>query len=178
MVMQLWNIYRSRAIGFWLQVNGVKVIPNLRFGDRRTYRICCDGIEKHCVIAVGSHGNLKLVQGREIFLKGLDVVVHGNPNTVSVMKNGDWVELDHRRLAKFLKSDRGYSKGNIRLISCSTGKESKGFAQNLANKMGVSVMAPSDTLYIYPNGKVVIGPNQFKNTGKWITYHPERKDRK
>lgn len=107
-----------------------------------------------------------------------DVVVHGNPNTVSVMKNGNWVELDHRRLAKFLKSDSGYSKGNIRLISCSTGKESKGFAQNLANKMGVSVMAPSDTLYIYPNGKVVIGPNQFKNTGKWITYHPERKYKK
>ena len=75
LVMQLWNIYRSRAIGFWLQVNGVKVIPNLRFGDRRTYRICCDGIEKHCVIAVGSHGNLKLVQDREIFLKGLDGVV-------------------------------------------------------------------------------------------------------
>lgn len=69
---------------------------------------------------------------------------------------------DHRRLAKFLKSDCGYSKGDIRLISCSTGKEFKGFAQNLANKMGVSVMAPSDTLYIYPNGKVVIEPNQFK----------------
>jgi hypothetical protein len=46
------------------------------------------------------------------------------------------------------------------------------------NKMGVSVMTPSDTLYIYPNGQVVIGPNQFKNTGKWITYHPERKGRK
>lgn len=107
-----------------------------------------------------------------------DVVVHGNPNTVAVMKNGEWVELDHRRLAKFLKSDSGYSKGNIRLISCSTGKDPNGFAQNLANKMGVSVMAPSDTLYIYPNGKVVIGPNQFKNTGKWVVYHPGRKGKK
>ena len=29
-VMQLWNIYRSRAIGVWLQKNGVKVIPNVR----------------------------------------------------------------------------------------------------------------------------------------------------
>ena len=53
----------------------MKVIPNLRVGDRRTYRSCCDGIEKNCVIAVGSHGNLKLVLDREIFLKGLDVVV-------------------------------------------------------------------------------------------------------
>ena len=37
--------------------------------------ICCDGIEKHCVIAVGTHGNIKLVKEREIFLKGLDAIV-------------------------------------------------------------------------------------------------------
>lgn len=107
-----------------------------------------------------------------------DVVVHGKSDAVSVMRNGKWIDLDHRRLAKFLKNDKGYSKGNIRLISCSTGKDAKGFAQNLANKMGVSVMAPSDTLHIYPNGKTVIGPNPFKNTGRWIVYNPERKGKK
>ena len=74
-VMQLWNIYRSRAIGHWLQTNGVRIIPNIRYGDRRTYRICCDGISKHCVIAVGSHGTLRNLRDRSIFLKGLDVVV-------------------------------------------------------------------------------------------------------
>lgn len=76
LAMQIWNIYRSRAIGHWLQKNGIKVIPNIRFGDRRTYRICCDGIQKHCVIAVGTHGNLKLLEDREIFLKGLDIIVN------------------------------------------------------------------------------------------------------
>lgn len=75
-VMQLWNIYRSRALGHWLQSNGVKVIPNIRFGDKRTYKICCVGIEKHCVIAIGSHGNLKQIEDREIFLKGIDVVIN------------------------------------------------------------------------------------------------------
>lgn len=74
-VMQLDNIYRSRAIGNWLQQNGVKIIPNLRFGDQRTYKICCDGIEEHCVIAVGSYGTLRYVEDRKIFLEGLDVVV-------------------------------------------------------------------------------------------------------
>ncbi|MGN0420746.1 MAG: DUF4417 domain-containing protein [Acetatifactor sp.] len=74
LAMQIWNIYRSRAIGHWLQVNGIGVIPNIRFGDRRTYRICCDGIQKHCVIAVGSHGNLRIVEDRQTFLKGLDAV--------------------------------------------------------------------------------------------------------
>ena len=85
LAMQVWNIYRSRAIGFWLQINGVKVIPNIRFGDRRTYHICCDGIEKHCVIAIGSHGNIKIRQDREIFLKGIDVVVNRlQPTTIVI----------------------------------------------------------------------------------------------
>ncbi|MDD6711516.1 MAG: DUF4417 domain-containing protein [Sharpea porci] len=84
-VMQLWNIYRSRAIGFWLQSNGVTVIPNIRFGDRRTYHICCDGIEKHCVIAIGSHGNLKIIEDRRIFLEGLDSIVKRlQPSTIVV----------------------------------------------------------------------------------------------
>ncbi len=74
-VMQLWNIYRSRAIGHWLQENGINVIPNIRFGDRRTYRACCQGIEKQSIIAIGSHGNLKCRADRDIFLDGLDTVV-------------------------------------------------------------------------------------------------------
>ncbi|MDO4939250.1 MAG: DUF4417 domain-containing protein [Lachnospiraceae bacterium] len=73
--MQIWNIYRSRAIGHWLQINGVNVIPNIRYGDRRTYRICCDGISKNCIIAVGTHGTLKHAADREIFSEGLDIVI-------------------------------------------------------------------------------------------------------
>lgn len=75
LVMQLWNIYRSRAIGTWLQANGVKVIPNVRFGDRRTFKVCTDGLPKHSVIAVGTHGTLKNKIDHEIFIKGLDVVI-------------------------------------------------------------------------------------------------------
>ncbi|MDO4961410.1 MAG: DUF4417 domain-containing protein [Eubacteriales bacterium] len=74
-VMQLWNIYRSRAIGFWLQQNGIRVIVNIRYADQRTYRCCCDGISKHCVIAVGTHGIIKNKEDRRYFCEGLDVVV-------------------------------------------------------------------------------------------------------
>ena len=74
-VMQLWNIYRSRAIGHWLQVNGVTVIPNIRYGDKRTYKCCCDGIQTHCVIAVGSHGTIKNKLDRKIFVDGLEIVI-------------------------------------------------------------------------------------------------------
>jgi hypothetical protein len=112
-----------------------------------------------------------------------DVAVHGSKNSISVFrkeqKNGQLVEkeivLDQRRLAKFLKHDKGYSSGKIRLLSCETGSESGSFAQNLANKLGVIVRAPSDKLHIYPTGKMVIGPNQFTNSGRWIDYYPAGK---
>lgn len=107
-----------------------------------------------------------------------DVAVHGNPNNIAVMHNGKEIIMDHRRLANFLKSDSGYQGGKIRLLSCGTGKNPKGFAQNLANKMGVIVRAPSDTLFIYPNGKTVIGSNPLKNTGHWIDFKPERRSKK
>ena len=83
--MQIWNIYRSRAIGSWLQLNEIKVIPNIRFGDKRTYAICCDGIQKHSVIAVGTHGNLKSENNRKVFLEGFnEVILKLQPSTVIV----------------------------------------------------------------------------------------------
>ncbi|MBO4459234.1 MAG: DUF4417 domain-containing protein [Clostridiales bacterium] len=74
-VMQLWNIYRSRAIGAYFQTNGIKVIPNVRFGDRRTYHCCCDGLPQQSVIAVGTHGTLKNLSDKEIFIEGLEAIV-------------------------------------------------------------------------------------------------------
>ncbi len=74
LVMQLWNIYRSRAVGSWLQINEVKVIVNVRWGDERTWHVCCDGISPGCTIAVGSHGTLRGFEDRRCFVDGLDEV--------------------------------------------------------------------------------------------------------
>ena len=75
LVMQLWNVYRSRAIGCWLQRNGIKVIANVRWGDRRTHRVCCDGISRGCTIAVGTVGALRGTEDRLYFTEGLAYVV-------------------------------------------------------------------------------------------------------
>lgn len=85
LVMQQWNIYRSRAIGHWLQENNVFVIPNIRFGDERTYEVSCAGIQKHGTIAVGSHGCIKLLSDRSYFVGGLEYVVSRlEPSTLVV----------------------------------------------------------------------------------------------
>ena len=110
-----------------------------------------------------------------------DVAIHGAPGYVSVFRktgnDEERIDLNHRSLAKFLKHDKGYTGGKIRLLSCKTGSASGTFAQDLANKLGVVVRAPSDTLHIFPNGRTVIGPNIFTNSGRWIDYYPKGRKR-
>ncbi len=85
LAMQIWNIYRSRAIGHWLQNNGIPVIVNVRWADYRTHRLCCAGVPKHSVIAVGSHGCIKIHREQEYFVKGLEyAVTELKPETILV----------------------------------------------------------------------------------------------
>lgn len=75
LVMQQWNTYRNRAIGHWLQTNGIPVICNVRWGDERTYDFCCDGVPRDSIIAVGSHGCIKVREDRSYFEAGLAYIV-------------------------------------------------------------------------------------------------------
>lgn len=70
LAMQIWNTYRNRALGYWLEKNNIKVIPNVRWGDERTFEFCFDGIRKESIISVGTYGNIKHTSDREYFLDG------------------------------------------------------------------------------------------------------------
>ena len=41
----------------------------------RTYHCCCDGIAKHSVIAIGTHGIIKTKEDRHYFCEGLNIVI-------------------------------------------------------------------------------------------------------
>ena len=85
LVMQLWNTYRSRAIAVWLQNNGVEVIPNIRFGDERTFSFCFDGVEENKTVAVGTHGCIKRKEDKIFFKIGLARMVQRlSPKTIIV----------------------------------------------------------------------------------------------
>lgn len=97
--------------------------------------------------------------------------MHGSENAVWVNRGGQWIELGHRDLANFLKS-QGWNGEAIRLISCSTGACPTGVAQNLANKLGVEVIAPNDKVWVWTNGAIHIGPDEFTSTGQWVKFTP------
>ena len=78
LAVQITNIYRSRAIGYYMQKRGIYVIPNVRWGDERTYttkffpeRIAFSGIEKNSIVAVGAYGQLQNKVNRYYFTEGM-----------------------------------------------------------------------------------------------------------
>jgi hypothetical protein len=81
--MQIWNTYRNRALAYWLQSNGVAIIPNIRWGDERTYAFAFEGIEKGGTVAVSTNGTLRNKTDRNYFTKGLTKMVEVlKPDTV------------------------------------------------------------------------------------------------
>lgn len=85
LVMQKWATYQGKAIGVWLQKEGVEVIPNVRFADERSYDFCFDGVEKNSTVAIGTYGCIKRLMDRAYFEKGLQQMVKRlQPQTIIV----------------------------------------------------------------------------------------------
>lgn len=98
-----------------------------------------------------------------------DVALHGTPKNVEFF--GELI--DAKTLAKIIRNRKDYSKGSkVRLLSCSTGKitdTANCFAQQLANALGVEIEAPTDDIFVYPNGDFIIGK---KNNGEMKIFYP------
>ena len=76
-----------------------------------------------------------------------------------------------------IRHSEGWNGQKIRLLSCSTGAANGDdycFAEELANALGVEVMAPNDLLYIEGNGNMSVG---FMGQGKFETYKPNQRRR-
>ena len=98
-----------------------------------------------------------------------DVALHGTPKNVEFFGE----PIDAKTLAKIIRNRKDYSKGSkVRLLSCSTGKitdTANCFAQQLANALGVEIEAPTDDIFVYPNGDFIIGK---KNNGEMKIFYP------
>ena len=113
-----------------------------------------------------------------------DIIAHGNEYTIEVQHNGKSIQINHRTAAKLFLKDNRYKKQGIRLLSCSTGKIDNGFAQNLANKLGVPVKAPTDILWVKPSGKYYVKSGKVINghlyedgskPGRFKIFYPNRR---
>ncbi|MDD1149603.1 hemagglutinin repeat-containing protein, partial [Pseudomonas sp. TNT2022 ID357] len=92
-----------------------------------------------------------------------DVVAHGSKKKIEIVTPNGIVMADQRVVSKLIESNPGYSGQPIRLLSCDTGACDTGFAQNLANKMGVAVKAPTNLVWAYDDGRLVVAPRSPLN---------------
>ncbi|MEE3393617.1 MAG: DUF4417 domain-containing protein [Lachnospiraceae bacterium] len=76
--VQIADIYLNRAVGHYLQKQGLYVIPNIRWGDERTYtdqllgeKVAFQGVDKHSIVAVGTYGQIKSADSKRYFREGL-----------------------------------------------------------------------------------------------------------
>jgi hypothetical protein len=96
-----------------------------------------------------------------------NVVVHSDANSAWLLRNGEWIKVDHRALAKFIQKQPDYAGDPVRLVACDAGAASRGLAKNLANKLGVEVEAATDKVVIDSEGN-------FGTYGTWETFKPGR----
>ncbi len=105
-----------------------------------------------------------------------DVALHGSPSAVGF--GSTQTNMSPRLLASVIRHSEGWNGQKIRLLSCSTGAANGDdycFAEELANALGVEVMAPDDVLYIGANGQLDIGEY---GAGGFVTYVPNQRKRR
>lgn len=68
--MQIWNLYRSRAIGAWWQRMGITVVPTLQWSDDSTAMFCFEGLPIGGTVAVSTVGVRNSRQATKLWLSG------------------------------------------------------------------------------------------------------------
>lgn len=129
--MPLWeqiaNIGVSRSVGYYLQEQGKYVIPNVRWGDERTYnRQLFDfapafaGIPKNSIVSIGTYGCSRTQEDKYYLESGLDamlseltpkvVIVYGSysPKIFGQYERythfhhlPDWISYKRKKVAKY-----------------------------------------------------------------------------
>ncbi len=86
-----YNTYRMRAFGFWLYMQNIPVINNVRWGTEETWDYCFDGIPFNSIVAIGTVASgINKLENRPDFETGLfkmvevlkppTIIVYGSAN--------------------------------------------------------------------------------------------------
>lgn len=99
-----------------------------------------------------------------------DIKAHGDYDGVKIFDT----PIDANELARIILMRNDYNGEPIRLLSCNTGKVVNGtcVAQELADFLGVEVIAPNDILITDGKGLLIVGKSRFRNTGEFKHFYP------
>ena len=73
---QIWNCWRNRAMAYWMQQNGLNIIPNACWGDEESLDWAFDGLPKNSILALTSQGCIKHNdEGKRLLVNGIHRLV-------------------------------------------------------------------------------------------------------
>ncbi len=79
---QIINTYRNRASCYYCQKNGLYTVPNIRWGDERSYtteflpeKFPFLGVPKHSMVSIGSYGCISGAENKQHFRQGLEAML-------------------------------------------------------------------------------------------------------
>ncbi len=103
--LRVLAVRMSRAVGAFYQAHGLRVVPNVRWGDRLDYDYCFEGIQNGSAVSVSNHGCWRDGQLRHGFLMGLNemierlaptvVFVHGTIDHVVIRRLSSKTDIVH-----------------------------------------------------------------------------------
>ncbi len=101
--LQQTNTYLNRAVAFYLQKNGIPVIPNVRWSDESSFAYCFTGVPKESIVSVSTHGCIHTREQKEVFKKGLSKMIEVlHPTNVIVHgKMPDYIFSEYKHLTRF-----------------------------------------------------------------------------
>ena len=67
--IQMWSHYKRQWLEAYWQIKGIKVIPNIMWSDKESYKWCFDGVPAHSVISISANGCLRDRYARSLFYK-------------------------------------------------------------------------------------------------------------
>lgn len=83
--LQQTNTYFNRAVGLYLQKQGIPVIPNIRWSDEQSFNYCFLGVPKHTIVSISTHGCIRNKEQKRIFKLGLETMLNQlKPSSVIV----------------------------------------------------------------------------------------------
>lgn len=120
-----------------------------------------------------------------------DIVMHGSPTELLAFGNdGEEWSYNAKEAAELIRNSREFCGKPIRLIACQTGALKDGIAQQIADELGVCVLAPTEMVRVDIDGNMFISDNDvlgdlwntcseevragIKDTGKWIEFKPRK----
>lgn len=92
--LQLWQIYRSHAISYFLSANGISVIPTVTWSGEESFDFCFGGLPQNSTLAVSTNGCFT-EQGKDCYRKGFKEMCRClNPYNVLVIGREIRVDAD------------------------------------------------------------------------------------